>query len=249
MYIFISRTHKLKRLDESTATFDDIQNELPSVRKQLSAFCCRSSKSVKPSMNILSPAMIFALGYLYATTALANAGLPVVVIQGPFLLFLILPVVLLETLILKSYTGLSFSRCCKVVGSANAVSTFIGIPITYALVLFFEYALGMAGFWIGNVSGQVVAAAGHILFPALLVPFSDELFLPSLAIAGIILMIFFFFVSWKVEFLVATRMLSSDNIPKSKLNSIFMRANIASYLGMTLIWIGYIFVVIMPIKG
>ncbi len=38
--------------------------------------------------------------------------------------------------------------------------------------------------------------------------------------------------------------LSSENIQKSKLNSIFMRANIASYVGMTLIWIGYIFVVI-----
>ena len=199
-------------------------------------------------MNIVLPRLIFTLSFFYATMALANAGLPMVIIQGPFLLLAILPVVLLETMILKKYTGLNFSRSCKAVSSANAVSTLVGIPITYILILFFELALSEVGGWIGDTTGQVLSMTGYVLFPALLVPFSEKLellFLPWIIVAGIILMIFFFFVSWKVEFFVAKKMLSDDNIPKSKLNNIFMRANIASYLCMTMIWIGYIYAIFM----
>ena len=87
------------------------------------------------------------LGLLATGTASANMGIPMLALLAPPLLFALIPVILIEAFVLYRMNVLSSLRRAAVLSAiANAVSFFIGIPITWALLVGLQLITGGGGY-------------------------------------------------------------------------------------------------------
>jgi hypothetical protein len=66
--------------------------------------------------------------------ALANIGIPMLVVAWPTAWVLLLPVILTEMLIAERILGLTWRQGLRLSTYANVVSTLIGIPLTWCLM-------------------------------------------------------------------------------------------------------------------
>jgi len=66
---------------------------------------------------------------------LANAGVPMLVLQLPYMAIALLPIIAIESRIARRCLGVSSSLAWHGVSIANAMSTFAGVPIAWAAML------------------------------------------------------------------------------------------------------------------
>lgn len=136
-----------------------------------------------------SLAIVMALGIivLTPTNLLADAGTPWVFYTAPMMIYGLLPIILIESFVLKRRVGLAGPRGVWVTGVANVVSALVGI----VLQIIFQLALPN-----GPLSRPPTHSHGAALFIPLL-----------------ILLIPLFFISWLVEYPVARFILRRQSGP------------------------------------
>lgn len=146
---------------------------------------------------------------LWPSSAVANAGLPMIVLYWPGALLLLVPVIALETACFRRYLQVPWSSSLRVAGLANLASTVVGIPLTWLALVLLQIVL-LAPF--GAISEDVPAWL-HPVGVVLSAPW----FLPNEATADLqmvgaaaILSVPFFLASVYVERWVAARLHTAD---------------------------------------
>ena len=79
---------------------------------------------------------------------LADAGVPMIFITWPGMLVFLLTIMAVEAIFIIRHTALTRKRIVWATASANAVSTVVGIPLTWGILFGCEMALwaGLSGF-------------------------------------------------------------------------------------------------------
>lgn len=129
---------------------------------------------------------------------LANAGLPMLLVVGPALVVALLPIVLIEAGIYRRRIGVPWGRAvCGSLG-ANLLSTFVGVPLTWAVLLGLQFVTG------GDSSGSGVGIHSVTWQAPWLLPYERHLhwMIPT---AAIVLCVPFLLASVLVENLFLRR--------------------------------------------
>lgn len=131
---------------------------------------------------------------LVATPAAANVGMPMIGILLPEFLILLLPVIGLEAWILQKRLGIEMRRSLRLSAGANAVSTLLGVPLTWVVLLVLQQ---------GTVGGGVIEIDSiwdGIAVSVLQAPWvvrAETTWVVAVAIT--VLFLAFFVVSWLLE--------------------------------------------------
>lgn len=160
----------------------------------------------------------------------ADIGLPMLVVVWPVAWLAFVPVVLIETLVALKTLKLGLGRALAVTTAANAVSTLVGIPITWFVMLVIEGTLiGGGSLWHASDAPMeaVVAACRRA---AWLGPYERDWMVP---LAAIILCVPFYFASVWIEYRVARAMVDDD---RRQVRRFSWWANLWSYLAILVFW-------------
>jgi hypothetical protein len=163
---------------------------------------------------------------------LADTGIPMLAVVWPVMWLAFLPVVAIESLVAQKSLGLQFRRALVVTAAANAVSTLVGIPVTWFVLLGIEwmpYFIGIPD----NAHWQTAIAVTTQW--AWISPFGNLGI--TIPIAAIVLCIPFYCVSVWVEYLVARRMVPNDF---RQVRRFSWWANFWSYTAIVVFWVGCI---------
>lgn len=163
---------------------------------------------------------------------LADAGLPMLALEWPLMLFALVPVILMEMYVAKRLLALPFKRSWKAVTDANVLSTVIGFPLLWFLLLVVQlFASGGDSY--GLHSTWTVLYAVIIQAPWL-IPYEEDLYW-MVPIAGLYLLLPSFFVSVYSERFIYLR--SWKELPKEKIMAFSWRSNACTYALLVLIWL------------
>jgi len=77
--------------------------------------------------------MLILCGLLVPVVAIADAGVPLVAVAWPASWMLLLPIIAVEAVVARRVLRLEWDRSFKISAAANAASTLLGIPLTWAL--------------------------------------------------------------------------------------------------------------------
>lgn len=163
----------------------------------------------------------------------ANAGVPMIFVALPTMVVALLPIILAEAVFAMPYLKLPFKMLLRLVARANFFSTFIGIPITWILLVVFQIISGGTGMSNFNVpDSRFLAVTWQAPWMG---PYEKQLFwmIPT---AHLVLLIPFFFASWWVEYLVIRRSLSSADwrIENGVIRRAVRNVNFLSYCGLAI---------------
>lgn len=176
------------------------------------------------------------LALLVPQAAQANAGLPLIFLIWPGMGLMLLPVVALETFILRRALGTSLKRTLLIVVTANLVSTALGIPLTWGVLALLQLLTrgGSTSVDVDTLVGKLLAVTWQAPW---LMPYDGhgDWMVPAAALA---LLVPFFFASWFIEYFVSRRMVPEVN--GSHLKKMVRNANLASYLMLALVALGYL---------
>lgn len=132
---------------------------------------------------------------------LADAGVPMILIAWPGMLVLLLPIIAAEAAFIIKHTALPHKRVVWATASANAVSTVVGIPLTWGILFVCEM-----GFWegfshtsigSGRWNSPLARIIGTIFSAPWLMPIGKRHW--AIPLAALVLLIPFLFVSVWVE--------------------------------------------------
>ncbi|MBP7864491.1 MAG: hypothetical protein KA419_00970 [Acidobacteria bacterium] len=70
---------------------------------------------------------------------LANAGLPMIIVQLPLMVCALIPVIVLEALLIRRWVKLSYRDAFIGIARANLASTFVGVLLAWVFALFFGW--------------------------------------------------------------------------------------------------------------
>jgi hypothetical protein len=86
-------------------------------------------------------AVTAAIVLVYQQPAYADAGVPMLVLVWPGLGLLLIPIIIAEAGVARYQLGLGWRSALAMSARANLVSTAVGVPITWALMLGLEFAV------------------------------------------------------------------------------------------------------------
>ncbi len=179
--------------------------------------------------------LLFFFFLIPATPAYANVGVPMVFITLPYMIVSLIPVILIEAYIVLKILGLPYLRSCKIMTISNLVSTLIGIPITWIILVLLEiFTVGDGALGLGEPATRLMAVTWQAPW---LIPYESNLYwmIPS---ATLTLLVPFFLASWSIEYHVSKMLLRKTD--KRILNSVIFKANLTTYiiyLVLTGIWL------------
>lgn len=193
---------------------------------------------MKPSLlrlRSLGYICLFCLGSEGA--ARADMGVPMIFVTMPLMVIALIPIILIESFILARKIHASVKSVLWATSAANVVSTFIGIPITWALLLLVEMLTGsMYGI-------NFHTALGHFLSVTIqspwMIPWESDLYWMVPA-ASLFLLIPFFFASYVVECAVTNKMIKK--VSRHDVRKGVFIANIASYALLAIYVLGWLLV-------
>jgi hypothetical protein len=170
------------------------------------------------------------LGYIFLFflgsegAARADIGVPMIFVTMPMMVIALIPIILIESFILARKIRASVKSVLWATSAANIISTFIGIPITWALLVLIQILTG------GGRAYQIHTLLGRFLSVTWqgpwLIPWESELYWMVPA-ASLFLLIPFFFASYAVEYVITNKMIKQ--IPRNDVRKGVYIANIASY--------------------
>jgi hypothetical protein len=165
------------------------------------------------------------------TPLLANVGIPMIAIQMWWMILAFIPIVLVESIIIKRRLDMRFSRILLDVGLANAVSTLMGVPLAWLFTFILEIVTTSGGtaFGLDSPLKKLIAVT---LQAAWLVPYKGQHYwmVPAASTA---LLIPSFLLSVPMERLVLK--LRWDDQNPATVAAVVLRANVVSYLLLFLI--------------
>lgn len=157
--------------------------------------------------------------------AYADAGLPTIVFIMPKMIFLLLPIIFLEAIVLRSYLKIGGFYAFKNSALSNTASTIFGIPLAWLSLLLIQLLFGGS-----RAYGQdtIVQRVFSVTFQApWLIPYENEFYWMMPCAVGF-LMIPFFFVSWYIEGRIVQNQL--PDYLKIKAYRATLYSNLVSYL-------------------
>lgn len=166
--------------------------------------------------------------------ASANAGVPMIFLVMPVFGLSIIPIILIEAIFLSKKLELSASSAAKTTTIANLVSTIVGIPLTWLLLVLIQMLTGGGGaFGLDTTLGKVLSVTFQA---AWLIPYESDLHW-MIPVAGLVLLMPFFFVSWWTEYFVSKIMIKEQ--PAQRVKVEVRNANIITYTLLAFWPIGY----------
>jgi len=156
--------------------------------------------------------------------ASANAGVPMIFLVMPVLGLSIIPIIIIEAIFLSKKLELAVASAFKVTTISNLVSTLVGIPLTWLLLVLIQMLAGGGGaFGLDTTLGKVLSVS---LQAAWLIPYESDLhwMIPA---AGLVLLVPFFFASWWSEYFVSKKILKEHSAQSVKIA--VRNANIITY--------------------
>lgn len=166
--------------------------------------------------------------------ASANAGVPMIFLAMPALGLSIIPIIIIEAIFLSKKLELAIPSAFKTTTISNLVSTIVGIPLTWLLLVLIQMlAGGGSAFGLDTTLGKVLTVT---LQAAWLIPYESDLHW-MIPVAGLVLLVPFFFASWWSEYFVSKKMLKEHSAQRVKIA--VRNANIITY-SLLVFWpIGY----------
>ena len=163
--------------------------------------------------------------------ALADVGLPMIFIEWPLMLCALVPVITLESALIRRWVPLSSSDAFKGIAAANVVSTLIGVPLAWLVMLALQFAIALpvlsaADKWHWNLEAPVFQVMGFILNSAW-VGDEGESMMWVIPAATALLLIPCFYLSVWIESRVCFR--TWKNSDPGVIRRGIYRANLASY--------------------
>ncbi len=156
--------------------------------------------------------------------ALANAGVPMIFLAMPALGLSILPIIMIEAMYLCKKIKIDKLQSVTVTAISNLVSTIVGIPLTWLLLVLIEMLFGGGrAFGLETTLDKVLSVT---LQAAWLISYESDLHW-MIPVAGIILLFPFFFASWWSEYFVLKKILKGHSARRIKIA--VRNANIITY--------------------
>lgn len=183
------------------------------------------------SMPLLTAILLLAI----PSVALANAGLPMLAVVWPLSIPAFIPVVAIESWVVRRTLNISWRVAVTQMVKANIFSTLVGVPLAWVVTVALEFSLASL---VMNVTGsksyppQGVGEVGNILLSApWLGPFREggHWIVP---LATTVLLFPFFFASFWAEAWYVGRALCPE-APEQSHRAIW-NANLFSYIGLFL---------------
>lgn len=174
---------------------------------------------------------------LMPVSAWANVGVPMVALTLPVSVVALIPIIIIEAYIFNR-GGFAFKWALKWNAIANIITTFIGIPLTWVILVALEMVV-VGGGCQESVSTLPQKIYGVVTRAPWLCPFESELhwMVPT---AYLILLVPFFFISWKVESWVIRK--RNKSLDQTLINKLCLRGNVVTYALLALVPISmYIF--------
>ncbi len=135
---------------------------------------------------------------------IANAGVPMIFLQMPAMLIALIPIIVVEMLIARRLTKLDWKKISVGVSAANIISTIIGIPLSWGIMLGLELLTTGGGVY----SGPLEMVAAVTLQAAWLIPYENDLFW-MVPMAMMVLLIPAFLISVWMERFICLRLWKS----------------------------------------
>jgi hypothetical protein len=107
---------------------------------------------------------MIALALVAPGIAHANVGVPMLALAWPLQWIALIPIILLESEILRRGLNIPFSRMVWPVAKANAISTLVGVPIAWIAMLTPLMAISF-GYSMIPAGTEVPTYVGYLLFP------------------------------------------------------------------------------------
>src|SRR5687767_11449757 len=163
---------------------------------------------------------------------LANAGIPMIFVEWPLMLGALVPVIIAEALLIRRWLSLSPREAFTGVTKANLISTAVGVPLAWLVMLMIEFAVLMpvglaADHWQWKLDAPIWQALGFLFSIAWLGPYQHGLhwMVPT---AAALLLIPCFYTSVWLERLTCVRAWPKADVTRVK-RCVYL-ANLASYL-------------------
>jgi len=186
--------------------------------------------------------IIFLIVFFYASPALADAGLPMLMIVWPGLIIALIPIVALESYCLRSMLKLPFIKSLKLMTIANLESTIIGIPVTWVLLVFIEIIVSFAGVTIFKSVTEIPEVLSYIFIITLgapwIAPFTETQAYWIIPAASLFLLIPFYFVTWYVEYRCLKKRIKKTK--PAALSRVVRNINLISYGLLGIIVLGWL---------
>jgi len=145
--------------------------------------------------------LFFGFITLFAPIASSNAGIPMLAVLWPLYWALFIPIILIEWYTVRfHFKNKAPSYLLKTTFVSNAISTFLGIPITWGILVLIQLFIipGGGGFYEG-LPKYVGFLAAFTVQIAWILPYGEPLINWIIPTASTFLMIIFFFTSYFIE--------------------------------------------------
>lgn len=161
---------------------------------------------------------------MFPQAAFANAGVPMLFLVMPVLVLSIVPIIIIEAWYLQRRLQLPAGITAKTVTLSNLASTIIGVPLAWiVLVVIQVLSGGGSSYGLDTLFHRVLTVTWQAPW---LIPYEADLDW-MIPVAGLVLLLPFFLVSWWLEFLV-TRSRHKD-IDAVVVKNAVLNANIITY--------------------
>jgi len=171
-------------------------------------------------------AVAVSFAWAVPTVAFANAGVPMIGVVYPGMGILLIPVIVVEVGVLRRRLETPLRRTVAMVTISNLVSTVLGVPLTWAVLLMMQAVTGGGGAngpSFDTLAGKVLAVTWQAPW---MMPYESDVYW-MIPVAALVLLVPFFFASWLIEFLVSRLFLR--DFDKTALRRSVMVANLVSY--------------------
>jgi hypothetical protein len=153
----------------------------------------------------------------------ANAGIPMIGLIIPWFGISIIPVIIIEGYVIKKIAALGTAVSMKISTVANLITTILGIPITWVLLVLIQFSLGEY-YLFENETYQNIHEI--ILNAAWLNPGALD---SDLAVAGMIMLLPFFLVSYSIEYFIVKRFFAGVGTSKIVAKKAAFITNLITY--------------------
>lgn len=169
-------------------------------------------------------AIFTIIALLLPSVACANAGVPILFLAMPAFLISLVPIIAIEAIYISRSLELTIKQSLKTVGISNVVSTIVGVPITWGILVLVQMLTGGGGaHGLDSFMGKVLAVTWQAPW---LIPYEKNLNW-MIPFAGLVLLVPFFFASWWSEYLVSKRM--HKTLPSVSIKDKVRNANLITY--------------------
>ncbi len=156
--------------------------------------------------------------------AFANAGVPMIFLVMPALALSLIPIIIIEAIYLSKKLQLQEKEAIKTATASNLLSTIVGVPLTWVILVLIQMITGGgSAYGIDTLFDKALAVTWQAPW---LIPYEPELNW-MVPVAGLVLLVPFFFVSWWSEYFITKKM--HKNIEPILVKAHVLRANLITY--------------------